>query len=475
MNVNEPVVTQHPLSPAMNEERAQKAVQTSAIGVGVLGLGTVGCGVVKALRTQAETIAHAGWLPQIRRILVRNLEKPRAVTVERALLTTDRDDLLRDPAIQVVIEVIGGIEPARTCITEALLAGKHVITANKELLAKHGAQLMALARKQGVRLLFEASVAGGIPIIRMVEAYLTANRIVAIRGILNGTCNYILTQMEERELTFAQALLGAQELGYAEADPESDIEGYDAAYKLCILANLAFVQQTPISAVKRSGITAIAPIDLKMAKHFGAVLKLIGSARVVDGRPSLEVGLRFLPLSDALASVRDVFNAVTITADVVGDLTFIGRGAGELPTASAVIEDLMEVLRSPQAVYTRDAAHEGRLREALADAMDQEDLQTVDQGVARTPVLYVRLRKDAPLLTGSPTPSLQALAAAGVTCSLLQVHAFAPGAFDVIALLHDADEETVRLLEQLLDGSCAFCAPFDAPLPQAQLLQATMS
>lgn len=317
--------------------------------VGLLGLGTVGSGVVKSLATNQEHIEQrTGFSVQVRRALVRDLHKPRRVSIHKDLLTILAQDILDDPSISVVVEVMGGVEPARTMIMSALKAGKHVITANKELLAKHGAELMEIAEEMHVRLLFEASVGGGIPIVRMVEAYLTANRIYAIQGILNGTCNYILTQMDERGSSFQAALQTAQELGYAEADPESDVQGFDAAYKLSILANMAFPVYTHLGDVERQGITDITPYDIAMAKSLHGVIKLIGRASYDHGRVFLEVGPRIISKDHSLAGVRDVFNAVTLTADVVGELTFIGRGAGELPTASAVIEDLMEILRAPR-------------------------------------------------------------------------------------------------------------------------------
>lgn len=358
------------------------------MGIGLLGLGVVGCGVVKSLQTQEDTIgARTGVRVQVRRVLVRDPGKPRSVDIERSRLTTDASEILGDDGIGVVIEVIGGVLPARALVSSALCAGKHVITANKELLAKHGEELIALANRHGVRLLFEASVGGGIPIVRMVETYLTANRIVAIRGILNGTCNYILTQMEERGQAFAEALSDAQALGYAEADPESDVEGYDAAYKLCILANLAFPVHSSMSVVRRTGIVAVEPIDLRMAQIFGTSLKLIGQASYRAGRVSLEVVPRFLAASDALSSVQGVFNAVTISADVVGDLTFIGRGAGELPTASAVIEDLVEVLRHPR---TSSQAWMERVQEGSATELAAE----VDLAPVQDPVFYLRFSLD---------------------------------------------------------------------------------
>ena len=319
------------------------------VHIGLLGLGTVGSGVVKSLASNREHIEQrTGFSVSVRRALVRDTQKPRRVTIHPDLLTTEAKDILADPLISVVVEVMGGVEPARALIRTALEAGKHVITANKELLAKHGDELMDTADSMGVRLLFEASVGGGIPIIRMVEAYLTANRIFAIQGILNGTCNYILTQMDEQGESFASALASAQTLGYAEADPASDVLGFDAAYKLSILANMAFPVYSHIGDVVRQGITDITPFDIMMAKSLHGVVKLIGHAKYKMGRVTLEVGPRIISKNHPLAGVRDVFNAVTLTADVVGDLTFIGRGAGELPTASAVIEDLMEILRSPR-------------------------------------------------------------------------------------------------------------------------------
>lgn len=420
------------------------------IGIGLLGLGTVGCGVVKSLRTQADTIAmRSGCRPDVTHILVRDLNKPRAVQVDRDLLTTAMQDMIDDPGVEVIIEVIGGVDPAREYITRALLSGKHVITANKELLAKHGEELIAIARTAGVRLLFEASVAGGIPIVRMVEAYLTANRILSIRGILNGTCNYILTQMDERGQTFAEALLDAQQLGYAEADPESDIEGYDAAYKLCILANLAFPVQSPMSAVRRTGISAISPVDLRIAKSLGTSLKLIGQATYSAGRVQLEVGPRFLAQSDSLATVRDVFNAVTLTADVVGDLTFIGRGAGEMPTASAIIEDLMEVLRAP-------ANGNGNALSVQRAA----GLDSVLPVSGHKQVLYARLL----VPTEDKAEQLAHLAALLLnndSSLLFAAFASATGKRELLLVLDQADAETVALCASSLAGQCLFWAPFD--------------
>lgn len=316
------------------------------VKAGLLGLGTVGSGVLKALRQNGESIAaRTGCRIEIPYVLVRDPLKKRNVTVEPERIVTDPNRVLNDREIEIVIEVMGGVEPARSIILKALRSGKHVITANKELLAKHGAELLHTAEESGVQLLFEASVAGGIPVIRFLQGYLTANRVHEVAGILNGTTNYILTQMEQTGQSFQEVLGRAQELGYAEADPTSDVEGYDAAYKLAILTNLAFDVKVPVHEIRRQGITDIEPLDLQWAREFGYIIKLLGRSRQTAQGIDLSVGPRLLPLSHPLARVNDVFNAVTISSDVVGDLTFIGKGAGEYPTASAVLEDLTALLQ----------------------------------------------------------------------------------------------------------------------------------
>ncbi|GIM44464.1 homoserine dehydrogenase [Collibacillus ludicampi] len=312
------------------------------VKIGLLGLGTVGTGVVKTLQTHQDQIEkRTGKHIEIRRILVRDLKKKRGVSVDPSLLTTSPEDLLSDSEISVIIEVMGGIEPAYSIIRKALQTGRHVVTANKELLAKHGAELLELAEKNGVQLWFEASVGGGIPVIRILQSYLHVNRVQSIAGILNGTCNFILSEMARTGRPYADVLKEAQALGYAEADPMNDVLGFDTMYKLAILSNLAFDIHIPPTAIETEGIQQIEPIDIEMAHAWGYVIKLIGSAAYTEGLFSASVGPRLLPVSHPLAQVNDVLNAVTISSDVVGELTFIGKGAGELPTASAVMEDLI--------------------------------------------------------------------------------------------------------------------------------------
>jgi homoserine dehydrogenase len=333
----------------MSEKQRQS--EQSIIRIGLLGLGTVGGGVYKTVENHRDVIRErTGRDIEITRILVRDLEKERLLDVDTALLTLQPEELLGDETIDVFIEVMGGIEPARTIIREALASGRHVITANKELLAKHGAELLQVAEENGVHLLFEASVAGGIPIIRMLQGYLTANRVKGISGILNGTSNFILTEMGRTGREYGDILEEAQRLGYAEADPTSDVEGYDAAYKLAILTNLAYEGQVGTERIERQGITGLHPSDLQAAESWGYSIKLIAHSSVTESGVRLSVRPRLLPQQHPLARVDDVFNAVTVQADVVGDLTFIGRGAGEFPTASAVVEDLTALLTGETAI-----------------------------------------------------------------------------------------------------------------------------
>ncbi len=302
--------------------------------------------MVKTLMQNGTLIKErTGYEIEIPYILVRNPLKQRAVSVSRETIVTNPETFLTDGEVSLVIEVMGGVEPAREIILRSLQAGKHVVTANKELLAKHGAELFKAAHDSGVQLLFEASVAGGIPVIRTLQGYMTANRVHEITGILNGTSNYILTQMERDGLSFAEALRQAQQLGYAEADPASDVEGYDTAYKLAILTNLAHDINLPIEQMTVRGISRIDLQDLQSARQFGYVIKLLGRSRQTGNGISFTVGPHLLPLSHPLAEIHDAFNAVTISGDVVGDLTLIGKGAGEFPTASAVVEDVTALLR----------------------------------------------------------------------------------------------------------------------------------
>ncbi len=318
------------------------------IQAALLGAGTVGGGVYRLLQMRKEEMPFKVQAElEISRVLVRDASKKRD-GIPQEVLTEDWNGILEDPEIRIVIELMGGIEPARTYILQALEAGKHVVTANKDLMAEYGRELMEAAERRHCDLQFEAAVAGGIPIIRPLKECLAGNEITEVMGIVNGTTNYILTRMTEDGMDFADALKKAQELGFAEADPTSDIEGLDAGRKMAILASIAFHSRVTFSDVDVKGITRITAKDIQYAKEFGYTLKLLGVARNTDGEMEVGVFPMMIPSSHPLAHVKDAFNAVFVHGDAVDDAMFQGKGAGELPTASAVMGDIIAVARNMQ-------------------------------------------------------------------------------------------------------------------------------
>ena len=318
------------------------------IKAALLGLGTVGGGVYKLVQRQKEEmVKKSGANLEITRILVHNMNKQRE-GVDASLLTDNWKEIVEDPEISIVIEVMGGIEPAKTMILEALCAGKNVVTANKDLVAVHGRELLDAAQENQVDFLFEAAVAGGIPIIRPLKQCLAANEIDEVIGIVNGTTNYILTKMFEDGMDFSEALAKATELGYAEADPTADVEGLDAGRKVAILASIAFHSRVVFDDVYTEGITKISAKDVAYAKEFSSVIKLLGVAHNREDGIEVAVYPMMLPKNHPLASVRDSFNAVFVHGDALDDAMFYGRGAGELPTASAVMGDVIDIIRDIQ-------------------------------------------------------------------------------------------------------------------------------
>ena len=316
------------------------------IRAAILGLGTVGTGVYKIIQKQHEEFPHKiGAELEVAKILVRNTKKSRE-GIDMTLVTDSWDEIINDDSIDIVIEVMGGIEPARTFISEALSRGKHVVTANKDLMAEHGHELLEIAAEHKCDLLFEAAVAGGIPIIRPLKQCLAANNITEIMGIINGTTNFILTKMTDENMEFSEALALAQKLGYAEADPTADVEGLDAGRKIAILASIAFNSRVTFSDVYTEGISKITAKDIKYAKELDCVIKLIATAKHTDDGVEVRVTPMFIPKSHPLASVNDSFNAVFVHGDSLGDAMFYGRGAGELPTASAIMGDVIDVCRN---------------------------------------------------------------------------------------------------------------------------------
>ena len=318
------------------------------IKAALLGAGTVGGGVYKLVeRRAAEMQAKVGADLKITKVMVKNLQKKRE-GIPSEVLTDDWESIIHDPEISIVIELMGGVEPARTYILQALEAGKNVVTANKDLLAEHGQELMEAAERNHCDICFEAAVGGGIPIIRPLKECLAGNEITEVMGIVNGTTNYILTKMTQEGWDFDDALKEAQRLGFAEADPTADVEGLDAGRKMAILASIAFHSRVTFKDVDVKGITRITAKDIQYAKEFGYTLKLLGVARNEGGKMEVGVSPMMIPITHPLANVNDSFNAVFVHGDAVDDAMFQGRGAGEFPTASAVVGDLISVARDMQ-------------------------------------------------------------------------------------------------------------------------------
>ncbi|MCA1978724.1 MAG: homoserine dehydrogenase [Thiobacillus sp.] len=323
------------------------------IHVGLLGLGTVGGGTLTVLTRNAEEITRrAGREIRVVRAAVRNLDKAKKLAGELPL-TTNPFDVVDDPAIDIVVELIGGLEPARELVMQAIANGKHVVTANKHLVAKHGNEIFAAAQAKGVMVAFEAAVAGGIPIIKALREGLTANRIEWLAGIINGTSNFILTEMRDKGAAFADVLKQAQDLGYAEADPTFDIEGIDAAHKLTILSAIAFGIPMQFDRAYTEGISKLTREDVKYAEELGYRIKLLGIARRAEAGIELRVHPTLIPERRLIANVDGAMNAVLVKGDAVGPTLYYGAGAGSEPTASAVVADLVDVTR----LHTADPHH----------------------------------------------------------------------------------------------------------------------
>lgn len=314
--------------------------------IGLMGLGTVGSGLVRLLQDRGPEVAKlTGFEIEITRILVRDPAKPRAVAIDRSLLTTDPDDILNDESVDIIVEAIGGVEPTLGYVLRALASGKSVVTANKEIMADHGREVFAAAERHGVEIFFEGSVGGGIPVLRPLKESLAGNRLYHVVGIINGTTNYILTQMAEANQDYHHALQEAIRLGFAEPDPTADVEGHDAARKLAILASIAFHSRLRTPDVQTEGITRITPADIAYGKRRGWRLKLLAQARERDGQIEARVGPVFIGSQHPLANVSHELNAVLVEGEGIGETMFYGRGAGSLPTGSAVLGDVLQAVR----------------------------------------------------------------------------------------------------------------------------------
>ncbi len=421
------------------------------VKIGLLGLGTVGGGVVKILQTHREILEkRTGAGLTLAAIADADVTRPReGLDLSRLPMVTDAGRVLDDPSIRIVIELIGGLEPARTFVLRAMAAGKHVVTANKALLAHHGAEIYAEARQRGVTLGFEAAVAGGIPLIRSVKEGLVANRILSCHGIVNGTCNYILSRMTDAAEDFSAVLADAQALGYAEADPTFDIEGTDSAHKLQILASLAFRTYVGLKDIYTEGITAVTQQDIAYARELGYRIKLLAIAKSSDGGIEVRVHPTMIRDSSPLAAVSGVFNAVFITGDCVGDLMFYGRGAGQMPTASAVVSDTVEI--ATRLAYGIPALHLD-LPEAAEPALPLRPMDAIRSAY------YLRV-----MAADRPGVLSQVAGVLGQNnisiVSVIQKGRATAEAVPVVMLTHEASEHEMRAALGAIDRLPAVAAP----------------
>lgn len=318
-----------------------------AIRIGLLGLGTVGSGVVKIIQDHQDKLMHQVGCPvTIKKVLVKDIDKKRDADLPKEVLTTEVYDVIDDPEVDVIIEVIGGVEQTKQYLLDALKAKKHVVTANKDLIAVYGSELLAAAKENGCDLYYEASVAGGIPILRTLEEGLSSDRITKMMGIVNGTTNFILTKMIKEKSPYEEVLKEAQDLGFAEADPTADVEGLDAARKMAILARLGFSMDVDLDDVKVKGISRITDEDISFSKRLGYTMKLIGIAQRDNNKIEVSVQPTLLPDHHPLSAVHNEFNAVYVYGEAVGETMFYGPGAGSMPTATSVVSDLVAVMKN---------------------------------------------------------------------------------------------------------------------------------
>lgn len=411
--------------------------------VALVGLGTVGSGVARLLLDYGDrTARHAGRTLWLEQVVVRDVNKPRQVELPAGPISDDLTRITRDPEIVAVAHLLGGLEPARTIMLKLLESGKNVVTANKALLAEHGPELFERARELGRTIAFEASVAGGIPIITNISQCLSANQITSIYAILNGTSNFILTQMEDEGATYAEALAEAQRLGYAEADPSMDVDGTDAAQKLAILAQLAFGSQVHWSDIPRRGIDTLELVDLRYALELGYRIKLVAVARLVIEGLELHVSPTLVKIGTPLAEVRGAHNAVSVVGDAVGRVFFHGLGAGQMPTASAVVADLIDTVVGRTQITFRNL----ELWSQRKDAVNARDHEKVPGRY------YLRFNvEDRPGVMADVT---SVLGRHGVSiASVIQHEAFTPntGVVPLVIMTHLTTEGATRKAVEEID------------------------
>jgi homoserine dehydrogenase len=414
------------------------------IKVGLIGFGTVGSGVGRILQKNSKLIEkRMGAKLTLKRIADIDLETDRGVKLKPGVLTRRAEDVIKDPDIDIVMELMGGIEPAKTFILKAIRNKKHIVTANKALLALHGDEIFREAHRRGVDVNFEASVGGGIPLIRSIKEGLVANRIHSIFGILNGTSNYILSKMTDEGRNFKEVLKEAQEKGYAEADPTYDIEGVDAAHKLAILVRLAFGTPFQFKEIFIGGMSEITPLDIQFGREFGYRIKLLAIAKIDKGKIEARVHPTLIPESHLLSTVEGVFNAIYIKGDAVGPTLFYGQGAGQMPTGSAVVSDLVELGRN---VLTRASGHRVPLLSFQESAIEKIPLKEMDDVVMPFYMRFSALDRPRVLSKISGILGKNEISISAVIQKGRQVN----GAVPVVMMTHEAKEKNVhRALKEI--------------------------
>src|SRR5512136_15970 len=408
------------------------------IKVGLIGFGTVGSGVARILQKNSRLIEkRMGAKLVLKRIADIDLKSDRGVKLSPGVLTRRADDVIKDPEIDIVMELIGGIEPAKTFILKAIRNKKHIVTANKALLALHGDEIFREAHRLGVDVNFEASVGGGIPLIRSIKEGLVANQIDSIFGILNGTSNYILSKMTDEGRSFREVLEEAQEKGYAEADPTYDIEGIDAAHKLAILIRLAFGTPLRFKEIFIGGISEITPLDIQFSREFGYRIKLLAIAKMEKGRIEAHVHPTMIPEGHLLSTVDGVFNAIYIKGDAVGPALFYGQGAGQMPTGSAVVSDLVELGRN---VLTRASGRRVPLLSFQESAIEKIPLKKMDDVVMPFYMRFSALDRPRVLSKISGILGKNNISISAVIQKGRQVN----GAVPIVMMTHEAKEKNVH-------------------------------
>ncbi|MDI6853893.1 MAG: homoserine dehydrogenase [Deltaproteobacteria bacterium] len=422
------------------------------INVGLIGFGTVGEGVAGMLTERPELLARRLGFPLVlKKVADIDLTRSRGLRLEKGLLTSRNQDILDDPEISIVVEVIGGTAEARNLVLAAIDRGKHVVTANKALLALYGNEIFAAAAENNVEVAFEASVCGGIPIILALRQGLAANRIQEMLGILNGTANYILTQMTERSSSFGQALKEAQAKGYAEADPTLDVEGIDAAHKLAILTALAYGTRINFDAVNVEGISALEPIDLQFAKEFGYTLKLLAISRNDGGALEARVHPTLIPRDHMLANVSGAMNAVYVTGDAVGPILLYGQGAGMMPTASAVVSDILDLARNLSLGIRRRLPPLGSEKALETD----RPIKPMEEVVTNYYIRFAALDRPGVLSQISGILGQHNISIAAV----IQKGREVKGAVPIVMITHEAKEANVRRALTEIDGLSVVSPP----------------